>query len=148
MVLEEHAEQIPHLPLIPIRAMEHGHRTRHRIRLVRIRLDPNAPRILDTQQMIHHLETFLPLGEIDPADVHERLELALRVVAQEGEGGEDTGGGDVERELVFEDGELLDEFGQALGEVGTVVVQFLGRVGVLCESGVRGGGFGEWGGGG
>lgn len=147
MVLEEHPKQIPHLPLMPIRPMEHRHGAGHSVGLVRIRLHPDPPRMLHTQQMIHDLKPFLALRVVRTADVHESLELALRVVAQKGEGGDDAAGSDVQREFVLEDGELLDEFGETLGEVGTVVVQFLGRLSVLCKRGVRRRRFGEWGGG-
>lgn len=68
----------------------------------------------DAQQMVHHLKPLLPLRKINPADVHDALELALRVITQEGEHRHDAGGGNVERQFVFEDGELLDEFGEAL----------------------------------
>lgn len=46
----------------------------------------------------------------------------MRVVAEEGEDGDDAGGTDMERQFVFEDRELLDIFGEALEEVGAVGV--------------------------
>ena len=64
--------------------------------------------------MIHHFKPLLPLREINTAYVHDALELTLGVIAQEGEHGDDTRGRDIESQFVFEDGELLDEFGEAL----------------------------------
>lgn len=65
------------------------------------------------------------------------------MVAQEGESWDDAGGGDVESQFVFEDAELLDEFGETLSEVGAVVVQLFGCAGVFGRRRVGGGRFGE-----
>lgn len=144
MVLEEDTKQIPHLPLVPIRTMVHRHSTRDRIHLARTRLHPDPPTELHAQQMVHDLEPFLALGVVYAADIHEGFELALAVVPEEREDGHDRGRGDVEGQLVLEDGELLDEFGQALREVRPVVVQLLRRFRVLGQSGVGRSRFGEW----
>ena len=144
MVLEEHPIQIPHFSLVPIRTMEHRHRTWHRIRLIRIRLHPDPPSKPDTQQMIHHLEPLLTFGEVNTADVHDSFKLALTMVTEESKDGYDSGGRDVKREFVFEDGELLDEFGETLGEVRPVVVQFLCCLGVFGQRRVGRSWFGEW----
>lgn len=67
--------------------------------------------------MIDDLEALVAGGVVSAGDVDETLELALAVVAQEGQGLDDGGWRDVERELVLPYGELLYEFGQALHEV-------------------------------
>jgi hypothetical protein len=67
--------------------------------------------------MIHDLKALLALGKVNTAYIHDALELALRVVAQEGESLYHARRRGVQCKFVFEDGELLDEFWQALGEV-------------------------------
>lgn len=92
-------------------------------------------------------------GVVDGSDVRDLLELALRVVTEEGEDGDDGLGGDVENELVLVDGELLDVLGQASSDVLAVLMQGrdLGRrvVGGVDTDGLlegRGGGLvgGRW----
>lgn len=65
------------------------------------------------------------------------------MVAEEGEDGYDAGGTDVKRQFVFEDGELLDVFGEALEEVGAVGVQLFGRFRVFGDGWVGRGLLGE-----
>lgn len=115
VVLEEDPEHIPSLPFIPVDPLadrvkprnaehapigpsEHRGSTGHRVRLARIRLDPDSARMAgtDAQQVVDHLEALLPLREIDTANIHDALELALRVITEECEHRDDAGGGDVE----------------------------------------------------
>ena len=67
--------------------------------------------------MIDHFKPLVSLGEINTADVHHGLELALGMVPQECQDRDNTRRGDVERQLVLQHGELLDEFRQALRKV-------------------------------
>ena len=115
---------------VPIRATENGDCTRNSVGLASVGLDPDPSGMLHAKQVIHDLETLLPLGKVNTADVHAGLELALRVVAEEGENGNNGGGRDVQRQLILEDRELLDILGKALGEVGTVGVELLSGLGV------------------
>jgi hypothetical protein len=114
----------------PIRAVEELGGTRNGIDLVRICLNPDAAGIPDAQQVINDFKAFVAGGVVGAGNVHEGFELTVVMVAQKLEDGEETGGCDVEGELVAGDGELLDEFGQAGEEVGTVGVQ-LGRCGCI-----------------
>jgi len=66
------------------------------------------------QKMIHHLKPLLSLGEIHPTNIHQSLELTLRVVAQEGEDGDYPRRGSIEGQFISEDGELLNEFRKGL----------------------------------
>ena len=84
--------------------------------------------------MVHDLEPLLAFWEVHTTDIHDTLELALGVVTEEGENGNNGGGSDVERQFVLEYGELLDELGEALGKVGAVGVQCLGGRGVFGSS--------------
>lgn len=65
------------------------------------------------------------------------------MVAEEGEHRNNARGADVQRQFVFEDGELLDVFGEALKEVGAVGVEFFGRFGVFGDGWVGRGSLGE-----
>ena len=77
--------------------------TRNRVSFASIGLDPDPPGMPDTEQMVHGLEPLLAFGVVCTADIHAGLELALGVVAEEGEDGWDGGGCDVERQLVLTD---------------------------------------------
>jgi hypothetical protein len=111
----------------PIRAVEQLGGTRNGIGLIRIRLNPDATGMPDTQQVINDLKAFIVGGVVGAGNVHEGFELAVVVVAQKLEDGEETRGCDIESELVAGHGELLDELGQAGEEVGPVGVQLGGR---------------------
>jgi hypothetical protein len=80
--------------------------------------------------VIHDLETLLSLGEINPAYIHNLLELTLRVVPQESQNWDDGGRRDVQGQFVLENRELLNEFWHALGEIGAVCVQSLSGSGI------------------
>jgi hypothetical protein len=53
------------------------------IRLSCVRFDPNPALMLEAQKVVHNFEPLLSLWEIYSTDVHERLELTLRVIPQE-----------------------------------------------------------------
>ena len=77
------------------------------------------------EQMVHHLEPFLALGVVYSADIHDALELALGVIAKEGEDRDDTRRRDVDGQFILEHGELLNKFGETLNEVGAICMQGL-----------------------
>jgi hypothetical protein len=87
--------------------------------------------------VIHDLEPLLSLGEINAANIHDLLELALRMVAQEGQDRDDRRRRDVQSQFVLENRELLDEFGQTLGKIGTVCVQGLGGFSIVSHCRIR-----------
>ena len=76
----------------------------------------------DRKQIVDNLEPVGTGREIDSGDVHHGLVLALRVVAEKGQDGHDALRGDVEGQFVLVDRELLNKFGQACGEVLTILV--------------------------
>jgi hypothetical protein len=78
--------------------------------------------VLVAEEVVDDLETLLTFGIISARNILTRLELALGVVAKEGQDRYDRRRSDVEGELVPEDGELLDELGQALCDVRAIVV--------------------------
>ena len=93
--------------------------------------------------MVHDLKPLVAFGKVDARDVHDTLVLALGVVAEEREHGDDARGADVERKFILEHRELLDVFGETLDEVGAVGVQLLSRISVFREGRVGGGGLRE-----
>ena len=116
----------------PICTTENRTSTGHRVRLTSIRLHADPARVLEAQQIIHDFKPLVFLGIVDRRDIDDALELALGVVAEEGEDGDDARGADVQGELVLEDGELLHEAREGLHYVGAVVVQ---RFSCLCMAG-------------
>ena len=122
--------------VLPVGTAEDGGRTGHGVCLCGVGLDTDTPTVLDAQQMVHHLEPFVPLRKVDGGDVHDALELALRVIPEEGEDRNDARRSGVERELVLEHRELLHEFGQTLDEIRSEMMQLLRRLGVRRERGV------------
>ena len=82
--------------------------------LARIGLDANSAAVLHAEEVVDDLEALVTLREIYSADIHACLVLALGMVAEEGEDGDGAGRRYVERELIFEDGELLHVFGKTL----------------------------------
>lgn len=107
----------------PISTTEYRTRTRNRISLSSIRLDADPTRILVAQQIIHNFKALVLVRKINRSYIHHTLELALCMVPQESEHGNDTGGADVQREFVLEHGELLHELGQRLHKVRAVLMQ-------------------------
>ena len=67
--------------------------------------------------MIDHFEPPVSLGEINTADIHHSLKLALGMIPQECQDGDNSRRCNVERQFILQHGELLDEFRQALHEV-------------------------------
>lgn len=51
--------------------------------------------------MVDDLESLVASGIVYAGDVYETLELALRMISEEGEDGEDSRGCDVDGELVL-----------------------------------------------
>lgn len=127
----------------PICAPEKCGCTGDRVHLTRVRLDPDAAPVLHAEQVVDNLEPLVSLREVHAADVHAGLVLALRVITEEGEHGDNGGRGNVEGKLVLEHRELLDVLREALDEVGAVGVELFSRLRVLGQRRVRGGGLRE-----
>lgn len=93
----------------------------------------------DAEQMVHHLEPFLALRVVHSANVHNTLELTLRVITKEREDWDDARRRNVERQFVLEYRELLNELGETLYEVGTVGMHGLRGCGIFGNCGIWGG---------
>ena len=93
--------------------------------------------------MVHNLEPLVTLRVVGTTDINTALELALRVVPQESENRNNCARGNIEREFVLINRELLNKFGKALHKVGSVCVKGLGGLSMFDRCRIRGGGFGE-----
>src|SRR6185437_573275 len=103
MIGEIDAVKVPGLALVPARRAEKPRDRRHRTRLVRGGLDPDALVELHAQEVVDDVEALGPLGIIDAADIDQHLEEAFRIVAQKSEQPRDRGALDRHRELAMPD---------------------------------------------
>ena len=113
MAHKENPKQVVHLPLVPVRAVKEASNARHRCGFIRICLYSYSGIVTDAEKVIHDFEALISCGVVHGRYIHHRSIFSRRVVLQEGDYGEDTGGRDVYSELVFPNRELLDVFGQA-----------------------------------
>lgn len=137
MPFKENAIHIPYFPLkpelvnqpgvtglcitnSPISAPKHACRTGDRVHFPGVCLDPNSCRVSHAQQVIRNFKPPVPARVVGAANVHAGFELALSVVTQKGEHWDDACRGDMQRELVTQNRELLDKFGKALEKVGAI----------------------------
>lgn len=72
------------------------------IRLSSIRFHSDSASVLDAEEVVYNFKSFLSLRKVNAADIHARLELALRMVPQEGKDGDNGARCDVQGQLVFE----------------------------------------------
>lgn len=119
---EEHPEQIIYLPLVPIRAIIQPCDARHRRGFIRIGLHSYARVVSHAEKVVDDLEALVARGVVYGCYVGDHGVFGRCVVFEEGDNGDDTRGGDVDRELIFPDGELLYVFGEAGDEVLAVGV--------------------------
>ncbi len=76
---------------IPIGTAEDWSSTWHRVCLTSVRFDPYSRGVFDAEQVIDHFEPLVSFWEINTADVHHGLKLALSVVAKKCEDGDNSG---------------------------------------------------------
>jgi len=143
VTLEENSEQVPSFTLIPVSPSENRDNTRNGVRLSGIGLNTNSSCLGEAEEVIHDLKPLVALRVVSTTDINATLELALRVVPQEDENGNNCARGNMEREFVLINRELLNKFGKALHKVGSVCVKGLGSFGMFNRCRIRGGGFGE-----
>lgn len=136
---EEDAEQIIHFPLVPIRAVIQMRDGRHGGGFIRIGLHADAAIVAHRQQIVDDFEAVGAGRVVDAGDVGDHGVFGGGVGFQEGDGGGDAGGGDVDGEFILPDGELLDVFGEAGHEVLAIGVQ-AGGFGLVFVRGIDDGG--------
>lgn len=105
---EENTKQVVDLALVPVCAIVEGGDGGHGRGLVGVGLDPDAGVVADGEQVVDYFEAGVACRVVDGRDVADLGELGGGVVLEEGEGGENAGGGNVDCELVFPDGESAD----------------------------------------
>ena len=84
----------------------------------------------EAEEVIHDLKPLVSFWIVSTADINTALKLALRMVPQECENGDNRARGDVEGEFVFVNRELLNKLGETLRKVASVCVKRLGCFGV------------------
>lgn len=98
---EEDTKQIIDLALVPVGTIVEGGNRGDRRGLVGVCLDPDAGIVSDGQEIINDFEASIAGWVVDGGDVADLGELGGGVVLEKGEGGDDTGGRDVDDELVL-----------------------------------------------
>jgi hypothetical protein len=86
---------------VPVSPSENRDGARNGIRLPGIRLDTDSSRLRKAEEVIHDLKSLVTLRVVSTTDINTALKLALRVVPQEGENGNNCARGNVEREFVL-----------------------------------------------
>lgn len=123
VALEEDTVHIPDLAFVPVGAVEQADDGGDGGDLVGVGLDTDAGLVGVGEKVVDDLEPAGLCGEVDCGDVDDLAVLALGVVPEEGEDGDDRLGGDVEGELVLVDGELLHVSREGGEDVLPVLVQ-------------------------
>ena len=93
--------------------------------------------------MVHNLKPLVTFRVVGTTDVDAALELALRMIPQKRKNGYNGARGNIKREFVLVNRELLDKLGETLHKVGSVCVKGLGGFGMLDYRRIRRGRFGE-----
>ena len=68
---------------IPVCTSENFYCTWYRICFPSIGLHTDSASMFNAKKMIHHFKSFLAFGEVNTANIHKCLKLALCMVAQE-----------------------------------------------------------------
>jgi hypothetical protein len=104
---KENTKQVVHLSLVPIGSVIEIAETGNRCRLIRIRLDPQARVVTDTEHVVDDLEALVLGGIVDGRDVRDLGILGGGVVLEEGKGWDDARGRNVNGQLVLPDRESV-----------------------------------------
>lgn len=102
---EEDTKQIVDLALVPVGTVVEIAQTGDWGGLVRVCLDSEARVVADAEHVVDDFKALVLGGVVDGCDVGDLCVLSRGVVLQEGEGGDDAGGRDVDGQLVFPHGE-------------------------------------------
>ena len=104
---KEYAEQIIHLPLIPVRAVVEIADGRDRRRFISVRLHADAGVVPDAEEVVDDFEAVVAGRVVDGGDVADLGELGGGVEFEVGHDGDHAGRRDVDCEFVFPDGESV-----------------------------------------
>lgn len=134
MTDEEHAEKVVDLALVPICAVIETGDRRHGCRLVCIRLHPDPGIVTDREQIVDDLKSLISCRVVDGCDVADLCELGSSMVLEEGEGGNDASGWDVDGELVLPNRESEARQFEALAIA--VFMHTVGRIWADTQAGI------------
>ena len=112
MTRKENSKKIVNLPLIPIRAIVQARNAGYRLGLVRISLDPDAAVMPHGQKVVYNLKSRTFSRVVDRGDVGDLCIFGCGVELEESHDGDDALRRDVNGELIFPDGELLNVGGK------------------------------------
>jgi len=143
MALEKDSKQVPSFTFIPVSPSEDRDGTRNGVCLSGLSLDTDPSRLGKAKEVIHNFKPLITLRVVSTADINTAFKLALGVVPQEGKNGNNRAWGNVEREFVLVNRELLDKLGETLHKVGSVCVEGAGGFSMRDYRRIWGGGFGE-----
>lgn len=142
MTAKEDTKQVPYFPLVPVGSVIDPYTRWYGRNLICVRLDPDSRLVCDGEKVINdlkkyasafsvdnlsivtHLETEIPRRIINRCDIHDGFVLTLRVISKKCQDGYDRLRGDIDRKFILVDGELLDEFRQASGEVLAILMKW------------------------
>lgn len=96
VVDEEDTEQIVYLSLVPVRAIIETANRRDGSGFICVGLDSNARVVSDREEVVDDFEARITCRVVDCGDVADLGEFCGGVVLEEGEGGDDAGGRDVD----------------------------------------------------
>jgi hypothetical protein len=135
---KEDTVKVVHLSLVPVGTVKQAGDTGDRRSLVGVGLDTNSGVVADRKKVVDNFETVLArgvvgssncadLGELGSSIVYTvlvKLQLSIGAILtlEEAEDRVDTGGRNVDGEFILPDGELLDVFGKASHQPGTIAV--------------------------
>ena len=102
---EEHAKQIIHLPLVPVRAVEEVTDGRDGRRFIRVSLHADPSIVPDAEEVVDDFEAVVAGRVVDGGDVADLGELGGSMEFEVGHDGNHAGGRDVDGQFIFPDGE-------------------------------------------
>lgn len=123
MANKEDTKQVVHLPFIPISSIVQVTDGWDWLCLIGVCLNTKSRVVTNTQHVVNNLESLIAGWEVNGRDVGNLGVLGGSVVLEEGEDGNDTGGWDVNGELILPDAELLDVFWESGEKVLSVLVE-------------------------
>ncbi len=125
IAVEDDAEHVPRLALEPAGRGEQRDDGRHGGLLVGVQLHADTLIMLQRQQVVDDLEALFAGRIIDAANIHQLLELAVAVVAQERHHLGDGGGADGDHQFALGDFPGQHVLRQGRGEIIPEVLQGL-----------------------
>lgn len=128
MTREEDTKHVVNFTLVPQCAIEKTGHTGDGLCLVTVCLDTDTRVVADTEHVVDNLKSLVAGGIVDRSYIGDLGVLGGGVVLEECHDGDQAGRRNINSELVFPDGKLLDVFGKAGHDVLSVFVHGVGLV--------------------